>query len=142
MLCGLLRESVERGHALQDVPRPAWMLPNFAELFVGEFGWLVQSSIRDTELADVVEQTGAEDDPAQVGIGPHRRRDADRIARHIQRMPRGERHLGVGGEGVRNAVEPLVGRMQRDVTTSVDTSNPAIDVHRKTGHHAERIEAG
>jgi len=48
----------------------------------------------------------------------------------------------VGGEGVRNAVEPLVGRMQRDVTTSVDTSNPAIDVHRKTGHHAERIEAG
>jgi hypothetical protein len=28
------------------------------------------------------------------------------------------------------------------VSASVDTSNPATDVHRKTGHHAEAVRLG
>ena len=53
---------------LERHPPQFGMFFDLAEFFVGQFAWLEQNAIRNTDLADVVKQSGHHDS-VQVRIG-------------------------------------------------------------------------
>jgi hypothetical protein len=112
----------------------------------------VENAVGDTELAHVVQQPRAAEQPALGGVEPHRGGDALGDLGHPGRVTRGEGRLGVGDprEGLGDAVQacvvgPLhaVGRFYRvDVGPAQRAPEAHVVLEGGDGVDQRRVEPG